>query len=109
MSCFKVNLPVVIVTGNEHTAGLPALSVKVYLTTVLPRGNVEPGVWVLSVRLTSPEMSVADGSTQTAIDPVVPSSTTMGMGDGQLLMTGGVVSSAKKKCIHSYVEGGNGG
>jgi hypothetical protein len=32
------------VTSKEHVAALPAVSVKVYVTVVVPTGNVGPGV-----------------------------------------------------------------
>ncbi len=48
-------------TLKLHVALLPAPSVNVYTTGVVPTLKNDPELWVLNV-LTEPELSVADGS-----------------------------------------------
>ena len=56
-------LPVMMVMSKEHgSATFPALSVKTYVTVVVPTGKKSPGAAVLLTRLTCPETSVAEGS-----------------------------------------------
>ena len=58
---------------KEQLAELPLASAKVYVTVVSPTGNELPEVWVLSVRVTVPELSVAVASAKfTAATDVVP-------------------------------------
>lgn len=52
------------VTSNMHCAEFPALSVKVYVTWVVPTGKRSPGLWVWNVVTCPPVLSVAVGSTQ---------------------------------------------
>ena len=47
---------------KEQLAELPLASAKVYVTVVVPTGNEVPEVWVLPVRVTVPELSVAVAS-----------------------------------------------
>ena len=58
---------------REQLAELPLASAKVYVTVVVPTGNELPGVWLLLVRLTVPELSVAVASVKLTGTDVVPS------------------------------------
>lgn len=87
----------VTVTGNVQKSSFPPLSEKVYLTTVVPIENTDPGELVLSISVTVPEKSVAVGSVQKATPPVDPNSITTEIGAGQLAMTGGWVSTVREK------------
>lgn len=59
----------------------------------MPNGKASPGLLVLVSILTTPERSVAVGSTQKAVAELTPSSTLIEISVGQLLMVGLVVSS----------------
>ena len=47
---------------KEQLAELPLASAKVYVTIVSPTGNKLPEAWLLPVRVTVPELSVAVAS-----------------------------------------------
>ena len=70
---------------------LPDPSVKVYVTVVVPTLKKVPGWWVLPVRVTTPESSVAVGSVQLIVVPVLPDGTVVKI-SLMPLITGGVVS-----------------
>ena len=70
---------------------LPDPSVKVYVTGVVPTLKKVPGEWVLPVRVTTPELSVAVGSLQLTVVPVLPDATVTTMSFTSVI-TGGVVS-----------------
>ena len=57
-----VNQPETTEIVKEQLAELPLASAKVYVTVVSPTGNEVPEVWVLPVRVTVPELSVAVAS-----------------------------------------------
>ncbi len=57
---------------KEQRAELPAVSVNVYWTSVIPLGNVLPGSWDLTTVGVEPELSVAVGSIHTTVLEVVP-------------------------------------
>lgn len=78
-------------TQNIQVAELPVLSENTYVTVVFPTEKNDPGLWDLSVRDVTPEISVAVGPVHTAIVPVVPSSTSNGTSSVHTT-TGGVVS-----------------
>lgn len=48
-----------------HSA--PAQSVNVYVTDVVPTGNVAPGLWVELTMATSPQLVIAVGAVQVAV------------------------------------------
>src|SRR5688572_15694806 len=77
------------ITLNEHVDTFPASSVAVYVTRVVPIGNVSPGLWSLvNVAL---QLSDTVGTAQftTALHEAVALTI---LSDGQLLMTGLVTS-----------------
>ena len=76
-----------------QVALLPDPSVKVYVTAVVPTGKKVPGAWVLDVRETTPELSVAVGSVQVTVVPVTPVLTVSVM-SLMHAMTGATVSTA---------------
>ena len=82
-------------TLKDLVALLPDPSVKVYVTGVVPTLKKVPGWWVLSVRVTTPELSVAVGSVQLTVVPVLPDGTVTTMSLASLI-TGGVVSARKQ-------------
>ena len=58
--CTKLfNLPVMVME-NSLIATLPAASLDVYVTVVMPTGNASPDWW-LHVRVCTPELSLAVG------------------------------------------------
>ena len=59
-------------TLKVQVALLPDPSVKVYVTGVVPTLKKDPGWWVLPVRETTPELSVAVGSVHVTVAPVLP-------------------------------------
>ena len=60
-------------TVNEHVAILPAASAALYITTLVPTGNVEPlGNNEVSVTVAVPHLSVAVGAAQEATPEQVP-------------------------------------
>ena len=80
---------------NEQLAELPLPSAKVYVTVVVPTGNELPELWVLPVRVTVPERSVAVASAKFTAREAVPTSTVPAMFDGQVTV-GGVVSTIQE-------------
>ena len=78
-------------TLKVQVALLPDPSVKVYVTSVVPTSKKFPGAWVLPVRVTTPELSVAVGSVQLTVVPVSPELTVV---DTSLIqaITGSTVS-----------------
>ena len=88
-----LNQPDVSVTTTLKlvVALLPDPSVKVYVTVVVPTLKKVPGEWVLPVRVTTPELSVAVGSVQVTVVPVLPDETVLKI-SSMPLITGGVVS-----------------
>ena len=87
------NIPEVSLTTTLKlvVALLPDPSVKVYVTVVVPTLKKVPGWWVLPVRVTTPELSVAVGSVQLTVVPVLPDGTVVKI-SLMPLITGGVVS-----------------
>ena len=77
--------------SNEQLAELPLPSAKVYVTVVVPTGNELPELWVLPVRVTVPERSVAVASLKSTAREAVPTSTVLKMFAGQVTV-GGTVS-----------------
>ena len=72
---------------------LPAPSVNLYVTVVLPIGNDEPGGWDLLLIGGTPELSIAVGSSHVAVAKLdVAGAVTWTGTTGQLKMTGGMVS-----------------
>ena len=69
------HLPATTLTLNVQEALLPDPSVKVYVTWVVPTLKKVPGAWVLPVRETTPELSVAVGSVHVTVVPVLPAVT----------------------------------
>ena len=70
-------------------------SVKVYVTAVVPTGNVAPGAWLLVVYVIGPrQLSSAVGSVQVAVwlQVSLPAPVCTVISVGQPLMTGGVLS-----------------
>ena len=57
---------------KEQLAELPLASAKMYMTVVSPTGNELPEVWVLPVRVTVPELSVAVASAKLTATDAVP-------------------------------------
>jgi hypothetical protein len=60
MTGFSVSFTV---TSNEHVTELPAASVAVYVTVVVPTGKTSPGLWVL-VMVTPVQLSDSVGAVQ---------------------------------------------
>ena len=80
------------VTTKEQMASFPKASVKVYVTVVGPRLKELPENAV-DTRLTArPESSVAVGSTHVTTALEAPTAAVTAWLGGQLLMTGGVLS-----------------
>ena len=76
-------------------ASLPAWSVNVYKTLVVPTGKVSLGLCDLETVGGIPELSVAVGSVQPTAADGVPNGIVAEMGKvGQPVMTGGIVSSS---------------
>ena len=70
---------------------LPDPSVNVYVTGVVPTLKKLPGEWVLPVRVATPKLSVAVGSVQLTVVPVLPAGTVVKISSIPLI-TGGVTS-----------------
>ena len=80
------------VTLNPQVAVFPDGSAKLYVTKVVPTGNDDPGVWLFTNLL---ESSDAVGSSHvTMVTVACPVATVTEISAGQLLITGGVVSTA---------------
>ena len=60
---------------NEQAAEFDAPSVKIYVTVVIPTGNLSPGSCVPTCVGGIPELSVAVGSIHVTIREVVPNGT----------------------------------
>jgi len=79
------------ITLNEHVEALPAASVAVYVTVVVPSAKVVPGFFVLVNAGAPPQLSVADGAVQLTMAWQDPFAFTV-MLEGQPVMTGIVLS-----------------
>lgn len=86
----------VTVTVNEQVDELAgvALSVAVYVTVVVPTGNVAPGAKLLVIVGVPPQLSIAVGGVQVAVceHAVFPAPVVTVWLLGQLLNTGAVLS-----------------
>ena len=89
--CVQVHL-LETVTMNAQSAVLPLLSLNTYRTSVPPVENTSPGWCVCSCVATVPDSSVAVGSVQVAVAMLWPNGAETLIGPGQLLTTGGVLS-----------------
>lgn len=78
---------------KEHTAKLPAASVKVYETKVTPRSKLSPGLKLFSV-LTTAKLSVAKGTNQDTTVPSPPGGKVIAMSSGQASTSGSMLSSS---------------
>ena len=83
-------------TNMQGSATLPELSVKRYVTVVLPTGKISPGAADWLTRLATPEMSEALGSVKKTATLVVPSSTVR-VAPPMQMTDGGVVSTKGKR------------
>ena len=88
---FLIHLRSTTLTLKVQVALLPDPSVKVYVTWVVPTLKKVPGAWVLPVKETTPELSVAVGSVHVTVVPVLPDVTVVVM-SLRHVMTGAVVS-----------------
>ena len=68
------------------------------MTGVVPTGKNDPGVWVLDDRDTMPELSVAVGSTQVTVLPLIPLVTVSNTSPMQET-TGGMLSTVWRNVI----------
>ncbi len=68
---------------------------------MVPTTKKDPGAWLLDVRVTMPELSVAVGSVQVTVVPATPVLTVWAMSLRQA-MTGGIVSTNLKKQSISF-------
>lgn len=64
---------------------------------VVPRLNVDPGALLLTLKVTTPERSVAVGSNHDTGNPEEPNSTVLSIFVGQFAMVGGVLSPVQNK------------
>lgn len=92
------SLPSKTMTSNVQEAWLPDGSLKVYVTEVAPRGNVDGGS--VDWGITMPELSVAVAAGADTCALVAPAKAVIVMVDGQLT-TGGTVST-EKWGVHCY-------
>ncbi len=83
-------------TLKTQLALLPDPSLKVYVTSVLPTVKKFPGEWVLPVKVTMPELSVAVGSVHVTVVPATPLLTVVVMSLMQVT-TGGTESTGNDK------------
>ena len=94
------------VTVNVQVAVFPDESVAVYVTVVCPTLKVDPGCKpeVRRTCIFSPELSVALGTTQSTVTPVVTPSTSNGSNKllGQDTNSGGMSSTAKVEYYCKY-------
>ena len=80
-----------MITLNEHCTVLPARSVAVYVTVVVPRVNVAPGRCVdVSVAVQPP---LTDGAVHETAAPHAPSDACLVIFEGQPVITGLLVAS----------------
>ena len=87
----QTSLPMTV-TANSHTALFPEGSENVYLIVVVPTGKF-PGLWVWSIKVATPESSVALIRSHVATAVYVPGFATTIMGSaGQFVIMGGIVS-----------------
>ncbi len=70
-----LHLQELTVTSKVQVALLPEPSVYTYRTWVVPRVKKVPGAWLLDDKVTIPELSVAVGSVQVMMVPLVPKGT----------------------------------
>ena len=96
MTKTMISIPVEVrITLNEQIAVFPEPSLNVYVTGVEePTGNKSPG-WLVAVKVTDPESSVAVGSTQVTETVVMDADGISRLTSwGQPVMTGLVVSTS---------------
>ena len=90
----KIHLPITK-TLKDLLAERPAASIAVYVTTVLPIGNVSPGLW-FDVSVTgSPEMSLEEGGVHKTVAVAEPGSVCTVCGKGTFKMIGSSESEEK--------------
>lgn len=77
---------------KPQMASLVKSSVKIYTIWVLPTGKESPGLALLDVSETKPELSVAEGTVQVTTAAVTPNGTVREMSLGQFWIMGSVLS-----------------
>lgn len=88
---------------NEHVLTLPAPSVAVYVTVVVPIGNTVPGVWLAVTTKPEPQLSVMVGGVQKTGAPHVLNALFTVMFVGQLVITGAKLSVTVTVKVHVLV------
>ena len=81
---------------NEQLATLPAASMAMYVTTVLPMCRTAMGAW-LDVRLVTPTLSEAVGATQNGVPVAMPCEAEVTALGGHPIRTGLSLSEQKRE------------
>lgn len=97
--------PGVTVTVNEHVAGFPEASAKIYMTVVVPSIKESPGALVWLTRSATFDRSVAVIACQKAGPEVSPSSTVIATPlVGQFAIVGGILSAVEGNIVMVHRE-----
>lgn len=90
----SVNSPIEMVIKKVQEPRLPAGSLYVYVTGVIPAGNVLPDAGITLTRTKLPELSVTVALAKDMDTPGTPAAIVLTMSDGHVT-TGGILSTEK--------------